>query len=343
MSAALRALALLAPLWLGACTASPLAPNFDVARLEAALPQLAAVRGHRVGEYGPHYWVAGGVELGFVCRWPTDRAIPVGLEPGATANERALLARSLDLLGTASGLQFAVAKGDDELPADRGLRVVFLDAPAPDDPKRTELGAGDATADCRVRPAPDQATRSVGDVLDAELVRASVRVRRGAADALGRVGPLDDDALFAALLHELAHALGFGTHVGDRDSVLGVAPREVRRVARRLRASGELDSPTLHAFHVIPNGTIVTRRPATAAARDSWAVFGELALRERWRGPFTRAGQRSVEVFWSGPMDESGEASRFLLRAWTGVRREGEGLRWIANAAARAELARTLD
>ncbi|MEE3332169.1 MAG: hypothetical protein VX246_14985 [Myxococcota bacterium] len=276
----------------------------DVGSLETRYPAIAEQGGHRLAEFGPHFWIAGAELLEFVCLWPGGESIPVSLAGTPTGAERQLVERAVEVLGPVIGRSFVVqpSAGPDSEAPQRGIAVEFIDGPDPEDPGRMSLTAGDAIADCRVD-APLAAAFG-GSSLPAQLVYASVRVRRSRADALGRVRPLGEVELLATLLHELGHALGYSTHSRGGETVMRLAPSEVRRLARPVAAGRPLHDATLSALYALDSGAIVRRGPVPPQALTTLRVCEMLARATNWSSAFTRSGARSAEVWWRSPDGE---------------------------------------
>lgn len=317
------------PLWLavlaGGC-GIPVGP-VDSGALEARYPGVAKQSGHRLTELGPHFWIAGDELLEFICLWPAGAAIEVSAE--GTPAERKLLKRALAALGPVIGREFVLREASRA----RGIHVEFLEGPAADDPARMSLSAGDAVADCGVE--FETGAPFTGGVLPARLERASVRIRRARADALGRVRPLDDVELVATLLHELGHALGYSTHSLGGETVMRLAPTEVRRMARSVAAGRPLRDATLTALYSLPSGVVTARSLAPPEAIMTLRVFSMLADRRNWGRPHTRSGARTAEVWWPYT-----DGARVVLLA----RRPVAGVPWkasfalLANSVGRAAL-----
>jgi hypothetical protein len=288
-----------------AASCVPTRGGWDVAALAVRHPQLQAIPGQRLGDLAPFFWLEGEELVSFACRWSSARPVPVWLEPAAKARWQPIVERALSSLeGAVPGLRFAplATSADDRSWQEREGITIELLGGAAESTQSTEwtesterpLGSGDAVADCRIGSLHGPAQ------LDATLQRASVRVASVQADALGRPTPLSEVEVFAALLHELAHALGFAGHVGAGDSPLRLASGDVRRVGRRAWRGEPLDWPTLRALYAVPSGAILARSsvaPETARLARLLGV-AVAAGGSGFEGPFARSGERSAEIFW---------------------------------------------
>ena len=249
---------------------------------------------------------------------------------GATEPERALLEQALRAIeGAVPGLVFELGTSGGP----QGIEVAFEDLPGGEGGPSSALASGDTTADCRVDDVLGGS--SLGDPLEARLESASVRVRRSRLDALGRIVPLERLELFAALLHELGHAIGYPSHAAWGKTVMRPAPSEVRLRAGPVLEGKRLDDPTLAALYAMPSGTVVGRGPLPEEARVMALVFVDLARREQWGSARSRAGQRSAEIWWGEP------GTRRVLRASRTAGRWPAYFSLLPNAAARDALRRT--
>jgi len=312
----------------GACGG---AGGWDLTPIEARHPHLSRHAGHRLADLAPSFWLTDEELLLFVCRWRDGEAVAVWTE-GASEPERALLERALRALeGAVPGLVFELGSSGGP----QGIEVAFEDLPGDGDEggQSSALASGDTTADCRVDDVLGGPL--LGDPLEARLESASVRVRRSRLDALGRIVPLERVELFAALLHELGHAIGYAAHAARGKTVMRLAPSEVRLQARPVLEGRRLDDPTLAALYAMPSGTVVRRDPLPEEARVMALVFTDLARREHWGTARSRAGQRSAEIWWGEP------GARRVLRASRTTGRWPAYFSLRPNAAARDALRRS--
>jgi hypothetical protein len=322
----LRSGALLLLLTLAGSACTPAGGGWDVRRIEQRYPEVAAHAGHRLGELAPHFWIAGDELLLFVCRWSGERPVRVWTQ-GATAAEARLLGRALAALeASLAGLRLELVATAGSA---GGIAVAFQDAVAAGDP--AAIRSGDAVADCRVDDA--FAGARAGEQLSAQLEAASVRILRSRLDWLGRVVALDELELFAALLHELGHAIGYSSHASGGPTLMRAAPSEVRLRARSVLRGAPLRDRTLASLYALPSGAVLRRDPLGPEVAATARVFADLARSGDWGRPRSRAGQDSAELWW-----KAGVGKRSVLRASRLGRSWPEGFSLRANATARAAL-----
>lgn len=290
MTARARARRLGAAVLAGVCVAAsagcvPARGGWDAARLERSHPALGESR-HRLRDLAPHFVPGEGALVLFLCRWPTDRPVPVVLPSDADPNEQAMLRRALAAWAEAGlGVGFREVAETEE-----GIVIRFVrtgdEGPLP-------AGAGDTLADCRVR-----GSTAPGAPLDAHLQFASVHLRRDQPDWLGRPRPLDPDERLGAALHELGHALGFSSHVAAGDSILRSSPEIARRMGAAARRGEWTGDANVAALYAVPSGVVVGRLPLAAERASVFARLGAAARAAGMAGPYTRVGNRSARLFY---------------------------------------------
>ena len=104
-----------------------------------------------------------------------------------------------------------------------------------------------------------------------------MRIWRSRLDLLGRFVALDETELFAAVLHELGHAVGYASHTRRGYSVMRAAPGEVRLQARPALRGESLREPTLAALYALPSGSVLRRDPIPREAAATARVFADEA------------------------------------------------------------------
>jgi len=331
---------------LGLAGCVPSSGGWPLAPLEQAYPGLQELPGHRLGDFAPSPWLAGEELLLFSCRWSTRELVGVAIESSASAREQEMVDRALRILSAGTGVQLArvpagAHSGNAAAPT-APIRLSFVDAPAERDTVDPgPSGTGRAETQCGVA-APFGKVFS-GAQLPAQLLSARVSVRRSARDMLGRRQVLSEEEVQGALLHELAHALGFPSHVISEDSLLSSSVGAVQRAGRRALRDQEVDLPSLSALYAIPNGQVLARVGAAPAVLRTALGLARVGRERRWFGPVVRSGEHRALWAWRG-----GAGQEYVLQM---ARRGERGRGWSEsflpepNAAARRvlEAARVLE
>jgi hypothetical protein len=142
-------------------------------------------------------------------------------------------------------------------------------------------------------------------------------MRRSGVDAAGRPRRASDEEWTGALLHELAHALGFSGHVAAGPSFL-VRDQSLLRDLGRAALRGEtLADPTLKALYRVRPGQRLGHRELQAASA-SW-VEAILALDRRYEA----LGNRRVALVASTGDREARLSFRYADGARLGLRFPG--------------------
>ena len=306
----------------------PSLANWDVAALEAEYPLLDDWSGHRLGDAAPYFSpLRDGIVL-FLCRWRSDREIPVSLPPDATDEERAAVRAALAAWqGAGIGLRFV------EVPeAQARLVIRFIGGEVVE---RRLGGSATTSADCALPKGLEAPAQ--GEAMAVELVRAEVDLRRSNVDLLGRPVPLSQDELAGTLLHELGHALGYPGHAAASKTVMVRSVDRVRQMGRPVmaHAGSGFSAPTVGALYALPNGAVVGRVTVSGERMAAVLRLARIARRAGWGAPFSRVGDRSARLWW---VDGEGREAGFLI---PGIERGWKSdLLWIPTRAAREHLAR---
>jgi len=250
----------------------PARGGWDAAALARAEPSLASIRGQRLADMlpypalamppaGPSGDAARGGEPSRValvaCRFAPGAVLRVragGAGWSAAPGEAALAAFSRQAGSLGLAFERATAAGAEVEIAIEAVPAEGADAP---------VGLGDTLVECDVgTEGPD------GDRPRGVVVGAQIRMRRSGVDAAGRVVRADDATWIGALLHELAHALGFSGHAATGDSLLVRDESRLRRFGRAAAGGEAIDDPTLEALYRLAPGRALGERslsPAGAA------------------------------------------------------------------------------
>jgi hypothetical protein len=315
--------------------ASCVAPTggWDVAALLEAEPGIESIPGQRIGDLLPFPALIDGRLWLVACRFPTGSRVAVvaGGEhwPGnwgrrtVAAVDRSLPA--LELVLMEQERPDAVA-----LPSSR-IEIVSMGGPDSEGP----LGLGDTSTECDVGVVPGDPSAVKG-----LLRHATIRLRRSRLDSAGLIQPARDDEWAGALAHELAHALGFPSHVAVGRSLLVREEGQLRRTGRRALAGRPIDAPTLTALYRLAPGRILGEVPisrSTFARLDAWGeLLAEISTSEGEPpvGPLARVGDRAARLVWRWP------GGRFLaldMPGWRDELRAGALVTVIARSGRRAE------
>lgn len=303
------------------CAYGPL----DFAPLAGRHPEFAAIREQHLQDTTPYLLPTGETIAFFLCRWPTDAAIPVSLPPDASDEERRGLESVLRAWeGAGLGVRF-----ESGAPPGVGIEVRFIDT-QPGETMTTH--AANTVADCAVDPAAFASVER--DVLPARLVFASIHIWRGGFDNLGRPVLHSHSEFLGSALHEFGHALGFQGHVRVGHSVMVKEKDKVERAGVGRGKGQPFADATLRALYALPSGTVVHRMPAKAYQTRPVDRMAALARARDFRGPVVRVGDVDGGLIWRDP-----NGTRFALRV-DDVRGVLYGSRdlWVEATASSADL-----
>jgi hypothetical protein len=244
----------------------------------------------------------------FLCRWPTTQAISVSLPSDANPEQRQWIRIALAAWQSAGlGVRF-----EEVAPERAKLSIEFSE---------TGQRSGEALVNCATpRDFTAQSSPS-GRRVDAELVRASIRLHRERSDALGRSVALAPAELVGAALHELGHALGYPGHAARGRSVMVREVQAVERWGERVLAGEAFEAPTLAALYALPAGVVVGHLSAPGVLLGQLERLAGVARSEGWTGPFVRVGDQSARLFWRGPPGprQEDESAMLVVRDWTAL------------------------
>lgn len=198
-------------------------------------------------------------------------------------------------------------------------------------------GLGDTLVECDV----SSEAAGAGTPAPRGLVRrAEIRMRRSGVDAAGLIQRASDESWIGALLHELAHALGFSGHAATGHSLLVRDESRLREIGRAVLKGEPLSDPTLAALYQLQPGRILGERALTPGG-EAWL----LALL-RLDAKHEAAGNRRTALVASVGDREArlvfryADGSGFGLRfpAWAARLRDGGELLAVPDRAALAAM-----
>jgi hypothetical protein len=281
--------------------------RIDLAGLEARHPALRALAPHPLGSVRPYALPLAGELTLFLCRWPTEAAIPVALAGESDPAQREALRAALrGWEGGRLGLRFAEGEGG------RGIQVRVRDD--------LVTSQANTVAECAVAGPPAPGAR---EVPGARLVAASIHVAR------------DDPHLRLTLLHELGHALGFQGHAARGSTLMLAREAEALERARRVSEASPVDDAALGALYAVPSGAIVARIPLAPEQTLPADRIQALAVERGLAGPFARMGDRSGLLWWA---DASGRRLALRIEGALGALRRRDALRLTPASAAAVRL-----
>lgn len=268
----------------------------------------------------------------FHCRWPEGEPIPVSLPADATPEERGALEAALRAWeGAGLGVRFLPLAGG----AAAAIELRFVEA-------GVETGAGrdtgNAVADCRIAPLSQQGGE--GDVRDARLVTARLRLARRTGGGLQKPRALTGAELAGLALHELGHALGFAGHVRRAESVMTSEVEKIPRAGRALLAGEPFRDPALRALYRLRNGAVLSRTAVEPWRTDLVDRMARLAEEHRLDGPFVRVGESAGRIFWR---DEQGAEYGLVVVRLRELLRDPRRLEVVPEPRTRAALPRARD
>lgn len=289
-------------LLVGAC-ATPQG-GWDVDRLLREEPALAGLRPHRLGDLvpypAPH---ARGIHL-VLCRWPSRAPIPVRLHLEADRREQAARALASLAAGAQGGsfrFDIDAAPETAAAPPAPGIDIHGIaDARAPG-----PTGIGDTRVAC------DVGERSA--IGFGQLRHAEIRMRSSRLDQIDERIEVAADEWTGALMHEIAHALGFQGHPRIGTSILLRDEAHLRRAGRSALAGEAWHDATLEALYRLAPGRVVGERNLTDEALRAWERIRVLARREGARRLVASVGDRNARLEWRRP---DGDALRLHLPFW---------------------------
>ncbi len=305
----------------------PAQGGWDFRDLSRRYPALERIQGQRLADALPYFLPdEQGLSL-FLCRWPTREAVTVLLPEDASVDElRALRGALAAWQGADLGIRFRETRSS-------GAQIEFRLLEA-DDGAFDLARTGDTVVDCRV-PSPS-ASGQPADRIDAEVVYASIFLRRANLDTLGRSQPLSIGRLAGEALHELGHALGFPGHAAIGRSVMVRTHEVVDHWGERVMDGEAFSDPTLKALYLVPSGAVIGRRSADPSASEDLQYFSASAEQGDWRGPYVRVGEKVAELFWR---HRSRGRAVFRVGDWRSVMKKRDRIEFVPNAEAETVLA----
>ncbi len=271
--------------------------GWDVAPILERHPRVAAIPDQRLGDLTPYPAVVGERVVLVACRFDAPATpIPVEFEVDLDGDAwpeawSALAVAAVDRAVAQMALETRSRGSTAGAPA---IRVRSIEGTREGGPR----GLADTLSECDVSETGRADAPVVG-----RIQRAEIRIRRHIVDSAGRVRDALPEEWVGAMLHELAHALGFQGHAVAGRSLVQLEQRQLRQLGRRALAGEPVPAPNLSALFALPQGTWLgdvplTERGERAQVEALAAVATESARRGPASGPWSAAGDREARLVW---------------------------------------------
>ncbi len=272
--------------------------GWDVDALIAVEPSIARLEGQRLGDMIPFPALDGERIALIACRFAAHQSVRVrggGSQWPAGWGQAAV-----------SALDRSVARVELVLEAESGspararpnIEIVTIEAVGGEGPD----GLGDTLSECDVSPigwSAQGASRAYRGLLTA----AEIRMRRAQLDMTNQVQDATAEEWVGALMHELAHALGFPGHAGAGNSILVRDETRIRAAGRRALRGETVPDETLEALYRIRPGQRLGTRGLNAEGTSWLDAVRELdrnrsALGSPSVGMFASVGDQAARIVW---------------------------------------------
>ena len=272
--------------------------GWDVDALIALEPSIARLEGQRLGDMIPFPALAGERIALIACRFAADQSVRVrggGSQWPAGWGQAAVSALDRSVGRVELVL---IAEGGSPVRARPNIEIVTIEAVGGEGPN----GLGDTLSECDVSPiggSEQGASRAYRGLLTA----AEIRMRRAQLDMTNQVQDATAEEWVGALMHELAHALGFPGHAALGNSILVRDETRIRAAGRRALRGETVPDETLEALYRLrPGQRLGTRRLNGEGA--SW--LGAVRELDRKRsaagapsvGLFSSVGDQAARIVW---------------------------------------------
>lgn len=272
--------------------------GWDIKALMATEPSIVALAGHRLGDMLPFPALDGDRIALVACRFASGQHVRVragGSQWPARWGQAAVRA----LNHSVGGVELIFESEAERVPQTApDIEIVMIEAIGGEGPE----GLGDTLSECDVSPAVS-ATPAASRAYRGLQTRAQIRMRRARLDVTNQLRDASAEEWVGALMHELAHALGFVGHVSVGHSIL-VRDETRIRAAGRLALVGEAaPGPTLEALYRLrPGQRLGTRRVKTKDVLWLHAIQKldreQFAMGWSSTGIFSSVGDREARIIW---------------------------------------------
>jgi len=272
----------------------PLQGGWDVDALIETQTSIAALEGQRLGDMLPFPALDGDRIVFVACRFGAEESVRVhGSGSGWPAFWGEAAVRALDQ--SVDGVELVL---ENEAGRDRSraaeIEIVIVEVVGGEGPR----GLGDTLCECDV-----SVTDGTPRAYRGRLTGAEIRMRRAQLDSAGRFREASAEEWIGALMHELAHALGFAGHAAAGHSILVRDEALLRAAGRRARVGRALPDATLEALYRLRPGQSLGERRVKSEGlpwlRAIRQLDGQRTGPGRARiGTFSSVGDQQASIVW---------------------------------------------
>jgi hypothetical protein len=310
--------------------------GWDVDVLVGTEPELAALPGQRLGDMLPFPVLEGDRIVLIACRFHKERPVRVRAD-GSNWPENWGRAAVFALNRSVRRVELVLDDTDDQVTENRSdIEIVMIEAVGGAGPR----GLGDTLSECDV-----SRTKDTNESFRGELIGAEIRMRRAQLDMAGRLREATGEEWVGALMHELAHALGFSGHVAIGPSILVRDEMLIRAAGRRALAGGADFDETLEALYVIRPGTRLGERSVDIKDLAWLEAIRKLQKNRPGEkrhaiGVYSSVGDREARIIWRY---SDGSQLGVRLPDWQNELRSGVAITLLPDRTTRQLIAMTGD
>jgi hypothetical protein len=324
--------ALLFSIFLSGCPSAQ--GGWDVDALLREYPAIEGLTGHRLGDMLPFPSFEGDHVVMLACRFPAGETIRVaGGGSGWPEAWAGLAISALDRGARGFALDLMTPSDESGRQNDPEIHITSIDPGNGSAPS----GLADTLSECDV--SRIQGAR--GEVRGV-LVRSEIRIKRARPDWRDQAREATAEEWVGALIHEMAHALGFAGHAATGDSILVREESRLRGAGRRVLAGEAWRDETLEALYRLRPGQRLGIRSLSAAAISTLGEIRKLVKRDSFESSRTveirsNVGDWQARVVW---LLSDGRRLSVRLTHWRDELRSGDEITLLPDPTTRLALER---
>lgn len=276
----------------------PSGAGWDFGSLIEAEPSIVALEGQRLVDMLPFPALDGDRIALVACRFAREESVRIrgGGSQWPDAWGRAAVRA---LARSAIQVELVLEAGDGSAAGgEPNIEIIMIEAVGGAGPR----GLGDTFSECDVSPSRSAANAG-RQAFRGRLTGAVVRMRRAQLDNKGLIREASAEEWVGALMHELAHALGFVGHVAVGHSILVRDESRIRAAGRRaLNDEGRPDATLEALYRLRPGQRLGTRKVRQKDAlwlRAMRKLDLERSAEDRAsRATFSSVGDHEARIVW---------------------------------------------